>query len=129
MPNWKTHFAISKARTEDNFKELHKWIDENKEDSGVNHRSKNHYYSEELKDIVSKRFGGPIAVSEWLFHIALDNLDTSVTNDWMHNLSDSNIHKFGFRADGFIFYEENEVDDEFLINEFEDYEEEEEDSL
>ena len=124
MPSGKIHRAISENRTEKDFAELHKWIDKDEKGHGVEHRKEKHYYTNEWRDEVFRKFGGNIAVSEWLFHIALDNLDTSVTNDWMHKLSDSNIHKFGFKGDGFIFYEEDEVEDACLINEFKEYEEE-----
>ena len=126
MPKWKIHFALSKKRTENPYKELHMWIDENKDESGVNHRNKKHYYTEELRDYVYNKFGGSEAVSEWLFHIALDNLDTSVTNDWMHKVSDSNFHKFGFENDGWIHYEENELDEDGMEEEFEMEDEEDE---
>lgn len=118
MPKGKIHQAISNQRTGKTYKELHSWIDENKEDIGVNHRNKNHYYTEELREFISKKFGGPEAVSEWLFHIALDNLDTSVSNDWIHNLTRNNFHSFGFCEDGFIYYLEDELDKEELEEEF-----------
>jgi hypothetical protein len=126
MPKWKIHFALSEKRTGKRYEELHKWIDENKDEVGVNHRSKNHYYDEELKDFVSKNFGGAEAVSEWLFHIALDNLDTSVTNDWNYLKVDENFHKFGFSPDGFIYYQEDILDEGDFEGEFPEYFEEEE---
>jgi len=123
MPSNRVHCAISKKRTGKNYKELHQWIDDNKEDRSVNHRSKNHYYSEELRKFVYTNFGGNEAVSEWLFHIALDNLDTSIINDWNHLKIKNNFHKFGFEPDGFIHYEEDELDDDKMEDEFsEDYE-------
>ncbi len=73
MPSNNVHCAISKKRTGKTYKELHQWIDNNIDDRSVNHRSKNHYYSEELREFVYVNFGGNEAVSEWLFHIALDN--------------------------------------------------------
>ncbi len=122
MPNWKTHQAISMIRTEDTYEDLHKWIDDNEEDKGVNHRKKNHYYTDELRDYVSKNFGGSEAVSEWLFHIALDNLDTSVINDWNYGEVDVNFYKIGFNDNGIIFYSEAELDEDELKKEFkEDY--------
>jgi hypothetical protein len=125
MPNSKTHFAISKIRTGKTFESLHKWIDENKEDRGVNHRAKNHFYTDELKNFVSNNFGGPRAVSEWLFHIALDNLDTSVINDWNYAEEDRNFFKFGF-GDKFIFYDDKELDPDELESEFSDVYEDDE---
>ena len=121
MPNWKTHFAISNKRTGDSFEDLHKWIDDNKEERGVDHRNKNHAYTQELKNFVSKNFGGPEAVSEWLFHIALDNLDTSVTNDWNFADNDVNFYKFGFKDNGFIYLEEDALEEDELAEEFGEY--------
>ena len=121
MPKWKIHYAMSRKRTDGNsYEKLHKWIDENKEDDkSVNHRNNGrHVYTDENRRYVFEKFGGNEAVSEWLFHIALDNLDTSVSNDWMHGLSDSNFHKFGFEPNGFIHYEEFDLDDDELEEEF-----------
>jgi len=118
MPKNQIHCAISKQRTGKTYRELHKWIDFNSETTGVNHRNKNHFYSEELRKEIYSKFGGHEAVSEWLFHIALDNLDTSVGNDWMRGLTDSNFHKFGFCDNGFIHYEEDTLSDEDFEDEF-----------
>jgi len=123
MPKNSVHCAISKKRTDNTYQELHRWIDDNKEDRGVNHRSKNHYYSEELRQFIYDKFGGNEAVSEWLFHIALDNLDTSVNNDWNHADVDRNFFKLGFEPDGFIHYEDAELEDDEMEEEFsEDFE-------
>jgi hypothetical protein len=125
MPSNRVHRAISKKRTKKTYKELHQWIDDNKDDKSVNHRSKNHYYSEELKNFVFINFGGNEAVSEWLFHIALDNLDTSVINDWNYLNIKNNFHKFGFEPDGFIHHDDYELNDSEMEEEFsEDFEEE-----
>ena len=118
MPKLKIHIAISKKRTGESYEELHKWIDNNEESEGVDHRSKNHFYTNELRKYVYSNFGGHKAVSEWLFHIALDNLDTSVTNDWMHKISDENFNKFGFKGNGFIYYESNEFNESDFEEEF-----------
>ena len=118
MPKNEVHCAISKKRTGKDYKSLHQWIDNNLDDKSVNHRSKNHYYSEELSELIYNKFGGDEAVSEWLFHLALDNLDTSVMNDWNYLKVDSNFHKFGFESNGFIYYEEDELDDEEMEEEF-----------
>ncbi len=126
MPKWRVHFALSKKRTGKEFKELHKWIDDNKEESGINHRSKNHFYTKELRDFIFKNFGEAEAVSEWLFHLALDNLDTSVKNDWDYIEVDENFHKFGFSPDGFIYYQEDVLDEEDFKEEFPEYSHEKE---
>jgi hypothetical protein len=120
MPKWTIHFALSRKRTDgDSYEKLHKWIDENSEEEGVNHRNNGrHVYTNENRKYVYFTFGGDEAVSEWLFHIALDNLDTSVNNDWNHLKVDNNFHKFGFKDNGFVYYDEAELEEEEMEEEF-----------
>ena len=106
MPSVRVHCAISKKRTGKDYKELHQWIDEKK---GVNHRKENHHYSTQLKDHVSQNFGGAEAVSEWLFHIALNSLDTSIINDWKSLNNNRNLFKIGFSESGYIHYREEDA--------------------
>ena len=84
MPSLMQHCAISKERTGYGFRSLHKWIDWGAEDIGVDHRSERHYFTlkhkETIKDHWRREKGsrwGEKAVIEWLFHIALDNLETA----------------------------------------------------
>ena len=84
MPSVRKHCAISKKRTGFSFGELHEWIDEGAKQKGVDHRKERHHYSRkdyrEIKDHWDKTKGkgwGQKAVIEWLFHIALDNLQTA----------------------------------------------------
>jgi len=63
---------------------LHEWIDEDAEHLGVDHRKKRHYFNRkdqrEIRDYWDKKRGrgwGEKAIVEWLFHIALDNLETA----------------------------------------------------
>jgi hypothetical protein len=76
MPSVKTHCAISQKRTGNDFAELHKWIDEPTKDLGSDHRIERHYYNDDDKNTIKRRWGEK-AVIEWLFHIALDNLYTA----------------------------------------------------
>jgi len=76
MPSIEVHKAISKHRTKEDFEELHEWMDEATEYLGFNHRLERHFYTEEYKDFIKKKWGSK-AVVEWLFHIALDNLETA----------------------------------------------------
>ena len=101
MPSCWKHCAMSKKRTGKNYKALHEWVDSKK---GVNHRVVKHFFTIKLKNYVSKNFGGPEAVSEWLFHIAMDNLDTYITNQWNHDGSEINFCKFGFEDNNYIHY-------------------------
>ncbi|MFH1290380.1 MAG: hypothetical protein ABIH92_03155, partial [Nanoarchaeota archaeon] len=70
MPDFKTHCRISKERTKTkDFSELHGWMDEATEYLGHNHRLERHFYTEEYKNFIERRWGDK-AVVEWLFHIA-----------------------------------------------------------
>ena len=84
MPGVRVHSAISKKRTGFSFGELHEWIDEGAKEKGVDHRQERHYFNRKdlkaIKDHWDKTKGkawGKKAVIEWLFHIALDNLQTA----------------------------------------------------
>ena len=107
MPSQDVHCAISKKRTGYPFRSLHKWIDKHHKKYGVNHRTKRHAFNKkeekEIKDFWDKKgMGlGRKAVVEWLFHIALDNLETSFKEakrayrkEHIHN-----FFKFGFLHD------------------------------
>jgi len=124
MPSLKNHCKISIIRTGKDYRDLHEWIDENKDDKSVDHRSQKHFYTTKLKDEVSIKFGGKFggaeAVSEWLFHIALDNLDTSVKNDYTykHFGKRRNFFKLGFTPDDEILYDEDDLNEEGMEEEF-----------
>ena len=76
MPNLNVHCRISEIRTGKEFRELHSWIDEGTKYLKHNHRLERHFFIEEYKDFVKEKWGEK-AVVEWLFHIALDNLETA----------------------------------------------------
>ncbi|MCK4647687.1 hypothetical protein KAT24_02045 [Candidatus Pacearchaeota archaeon] len=77
MPNQEVHCEISRIRTKGNsYQELHAWMDEASKYIGSNHRLERHFYTEEYKDYITERWGAK-AVVEWLFHIAIDNLETA----------------------------------------------------
>jgi len=84
MSSVRIHCAISKKRTGFAFRELHEWIDEDAKNVGVSHRKKRHYFNlkdqKTIKDYWDKMKGkgwGEKAIVEWLFHIAIDNLETA----------------------------------------------------
>lgn len=84
MPGVKVHCALSKERTGFPFAELHRWVDMSARNPGVNHRKKRHYYNlrdhKTIQDYWDEKKGkgwGEKAVVEWLFHIAMDNLETA----------------------------------------------------
>ena len=120
MPSTKDHQVISFKRTEKTYAELHDWMDEGTTERGLSHTSKNHVYSKELKDYIFNNFGGKEAVSEWLFHIALDHLDTSVLNDWNNLDIDTNLYKLGFQRDNVVHYSEDVLDHNEFKKEFPD---------
>jgi len=83
MPNGNIHREISRCRTGNDFAELHKWIDYPTKTLGVNHRKINHAFTIEKANMIKEYWNkkgkgmGDKAVVEWLFHIAIDNLDTA----------------------------------------------------
>ncbi|MFH0712026.1 MAG: hypothetical protein V1889_02860 [archaeon] len=77
MPDVNTHCKISKDRTNKEFRELHEWIDEPQKFFGINHRLERHSLNDIYKKYIEENFGGKRAVIEWLFHIAIDNLETA----------------------------------------------------
>ena len=126
MPVRKSHCSISNKRTGETYSELHSWIDEGKDDNNLGLKGKNHHYSEELRDYVSKNFGGDEAVSEWLFHIAIDALESSIANDKSGGLSESNFFTLGFFKDGSVNCTDEALEDEELEEMFWEGAEEEE---
>lgn len=76
MPNLKVHCDISKRRTGKTYEELHKWMDQASESLKHNHRLERHFFISEYKDFIEEKWGAK-AVVEWLFHIAIDNLETA----------------------------------------------------
>ena len=76
MPSVEEHCAISKKRTNKEFRELHEWTDAPKSELGVNHRIERHSDNEIYRKFIETRWGDK-AVIEWLFHIAVDNLQTA----------------------------------------------------
>lgn len=76
MSNLEIHCKISKLRTRNEFRELHQWMDEGIKYLKHDHRLERHFFIQEYKDFIKEKWGGK-AVVEWLFHIALDNLETA----------------------------------------------------
>jgi len=133
MPSLKIHCAISKKRTGNNFAELHRWIDKSATILGYDHRVERHYFNEDDKNTIkrhwdAKREGlGEKAVIEWLFHIALDNLDTAFrmsSKSFSYGPKTYNLMQFGLSKSGYIHCEFKRVNERNLPFIFEDeYEE------
>lgn len=135
MPGLKTHCAISKKRTGYSFSDLHKWIDESSKQYGYNHRRVRHSFNkkeaEQIKKYWDNKKGkgwGQKAVIEWLFHIALDNLDTAFRwskKEWSYGTNAYNFMEFGLNRNGFIHCNFKKYDERDFTDLFEDnYEEE-----
>jgi hypothetical protein len=102
MPSFRTHCAISKKRTGNDFAELHRWIDE---------RIERHFLNEDDKDTIKRYWDakeeglGEKAVIEWLFHIALDNLVTAFrmsNKSFSYGHKTYNLMRFGLSKSGYI---------------------------
>ena len=112
MPRLDVHCAISKKRTRFGFEELHAWIDEGAAALGVDHRKKRHYFNrkdqQRIKDYWDTKKGtgwGEKAVVEWLFHIALDNLQTAYKFSWNGSSYGANTYNYlrvVFNPNGYI---------------------------
>ena len=129
MPSFKTHCAISKKRTGRSFSELHRWIDESTKNLGVDHRTKRHYYNENDKNKIkeywdSKGKGlGEKAIIEWLFHIAIDNLDTAFKmsrKSFSYGRKAYNLMEFGLSTSGYIHCNFKRVEEDELNSIFEE---------
>jgi len=118
---------MSRKRTGRDFRELHIWIDEPKEELGIDHHSKRHFWSRSTeKEIVEywnkKEDGiGKIAVEEWLFHIALDNLFILFKKVEYNNpmKEKTNFLSFGFPGGDFVYYEDGKHENEIMKRIFE----------
>lgn len=111
MPNFKTHCAISKKRTGFDFADLHRWIDEPKNKLGCNHRQERHYFNQDDMKMIKKYWEqrkqgyGEKAIIEWLFHIAIDNLDTAFrlsSKQFSYGNKAYNFMEFGIQKSGYI---------------------------
>jgi hypothetical protein len=127
MPSLRVHCAVSRERTGFDFKELHEWIDALSKELGMNHRTERHAYNlEEEKKIAEfwnkKGEGmGEKAVVEWLFHIALDNIETAFKRAKKGYRKNNiyNFFKFGLLPDSkFIYFDFDKLSDEELKEEF-----------
>lgn len=104
MPSGKVHRAISYKRTGFDFAELHQWIDYDGDKKGVDHRINRHSYNkkeaEQIRIYWDNKKGkgwGDKAIVEWLFHIALDNLDTAFKmSKRVYGQNTFNYLEFGF---------------------------------
>jgi hypothetical protein len=133
MPRFRTHCAISKKRTGNDFAELHRWIDEPRRRLGYEHRIERHYFNEDDKNTIKRCWDakgeglGEKAVIEWLFHIALDNLVTAFrmsNKSFSYGQKTYNLMQFGLSKSGYIHCDFERVDERDLQFIFEDESEE-----
>jgi DNA-binding transcriptional regulator YhcF (GntR family) len=120
MPSKKIHCAISRERTNNSFEGLHTWIDAPAKELGVNHRIIRHAYNLEDKKFIES-IGGKKAVVEWLFHIAIDNLETAFkeANNAYKGNNVYNFFKFGLSKDSkYIHFDFDKLDEERLKEAF-----------
>ena len=122
MPSFRTHCAISKKRTGNDFAELHSWIDESATRLEHDHRTERHSFIEDDKNKIKEKWGEK-GIIEWLFHIALDNLATAFTmskKSFSYGSKTYNLMRFGFRESGYIHCDFERVDERDLQSIFED---------
>jgi len=127
MPNLRTHCAISRKRTGRDFEDLHKWIDSPSKELGMDHRVVRHAYNRQDEDTIrsfwedKERGLGEKAVVEWLFHIAIDNLDTAFKKSWRaYKNNRYNFLQFGLTNSGYIHIEPESLNQNELERKFKD---------
>ena len=111
MPDLDTHCRLSRYRMHYNFERLHEWIDGKQDAMGLNHRLSRHAYNKEdeqfIKAYWDKEKGdgwGEKAVIEWLFHLAIDNLDTAFKKAKSRYKEKAfNFFAFGIGENGYIY--------------------------
>jgi hypothetical protein len=128
MPDFKTHCAISRKRTGNDFAELHKWIDDSQalKELESDHRIIRHCLKEDDKDTIKRKWGEK-AVIEWLFHIAIDNLVTAFKmsrQSFSYGPKTYNLMQFGLSKSGYIHCDFERADERELDFIFEDEPEE-----
>ena len=133
MPSFRTHCAISRKRTGNDFAELHRWIDKPSKRLGFDHRIERHYFNEDDKNTIKRYWDaktegwGEKAVIEWLFHIALDNLATAFrmsNKKFSYGHRTYNLMQFGLSKSGYIHCDFERVDENDFQFIFEDESEE-----
>lgn len=129
MPSGSVHQAISKERTGFDFAKLHEWIDKPYKKFGADHRLFRHAYCEDdertIRDYWNHEKGsgwGDKAVVEWLFHIAIDNLETAFKKARnAYSGMAYNFFEFGLLPDSkYIFFDFDRLNEAELCEEFKD---------
>lgn len=113
---------LSKERTGKDFKELHEWIDEPRKWLGKNHRIERNGYNINYEKYIRTKWGD-LAVVEWLFHIAIDNLETAnKRSSRLKGVEDNlNFIKIGlFPKKKFILFDFKKLDEDSLKTKFKD---------
>lgn len=74
MPSLKVHMEMSKKRTGKDFRDLHKWMDEDQEHLGVNHRIMRHdlLWLDAVKEKFGSKYKTNELVLEFIYHIIKD---------------------------------------------------------
>jgi hypothetical protein len=119
MPSNRQHSAFSYHRTGKSYSDLHSWIDRDDTGLGCNHRKKKHCWTENYEDYVYENFGGDEAVSEWLLHIALDNLSTAWKLGRKTSKKHHNFFMFGFEKESnYVFYDFESIGEKEMMRRF-----------
>lgn len=115
MPRLDKHRAISRERTGHPYAELHKWMDEHYTELGEEHRIHRHVLRSDDLEYVRKRFGGDKAVVEWLFHSAIDSLETAYKiSKRVYGDLTYNFIMIGFGKGGYLHVAFRTLDDRSL---------------
>ena len=121
MPTVEEHCKISLERTkgDNEYRELHEWIDEPKRQLGINHRLKRHTDNAVDREYIRNRWGEK-AVVEWLFHIAIDNLVTAYRASNNVYGTAYNYYRFALPDHGELVLDFDKLSNAELIRRFRD---------
>jgi len=118
MPSVEAHCKISKHRTGNEYRDLHDWIDAPKKELGLNHRIERHSDNEIYRKYIRENWGEK-GVIEWLFHIAIDSLDTAYKASYsVYKERTYNYYEIGLLGSDDILFSCVSWSNEQLLEEF-----------
>jgi len=118
MPSIEEHCKFSKKRTGKEYRDLHEWIDAPKEELGINHRIERHSDNEIYRKFIKDKWGDR-GVIEWLFHIAVDNLQTAYKASYgVYEYKIYNFYMFALSESDEMFFDCDKLSEVKLLEKF-----------
>jgi len=118
MPSIEEHCKMSLKRTHKDYRELHEWIDAPASELGINHRIERHSDNAIYRECIEKRWGDK-GVIEWLFHIAVDNLQTAYKESYgVYENKTFNYYMFALSKSDEMFFDCDKLSEVKLLEKF-----------